>query len=169
MADYDPFDPEQDLVPFNELQAAQIREIALNGVEVLQNTARQVQINSAAMSQWILASLLAMNSGGAVAILSASDKVVGSIGTPLVSFAVGAGFALATGINALITGIRVGPIIGDTIEALRISVFESKIVASTRMRVRDLMPIVRQQLIISSALAAGSMIGFGTGVASAVM
>jgi len=64
MADPQNLDEERDLIPANDLQAAQIREIALNGVDSLQRTASNMQDNSAAMGRWILASLLAMNSGG---------------------------------------------------------------------------------------------------------
>ena len=166
--EYDPTDQSQDLIPQNELQAAQIREIALNGVEVLQQTARQMQSNSATMAQWILASLLAMNSGGAVAVLSASDKVVGQLGTPLIAFSIGAGFAVATGMNGLVTGMRVAPIMTEAIELLRLSIFESRINASTRAKLGEMTPILRQQLKVSCAFAAGSIVAFASGLASAL-
>lgn len=166
--EYDPFDSDQDLVPLNDRQAAQIREIAINGVEALQQTARQLQENSAHMGRWILASLLAMNSGGAVGLLSASDKVVGSIGAPLIAFGVGAALAVATGINGLITGMRVGPILGDSIEKLRLSVFENTIHASTKQKIRSMGPVLTQQLIVSACLAGGSLVAFAAGLYLAV-
>jgi len=161
-------DDDTDLAPANDLQAAQIREIALNGVETLQKTAANMQDNAAAMARWILASLLAMNSGGAAAVLSASDQVVGPLGTPLIAFGVGAALAVLTGINGLITGLRAGPIIGNSIELLRLSVFESTIHASTRREIKKLGPILWQQIAFSSLLSAGSLVAFATGIATAV-
>ncbi|ASJ90263.1 hypothetical protein [Porphyrobacter sp. CACIAM 03H1] len=162
------FDPHQDLAPLNELQATQIREIALNGVETLQRTAIKMQEDSSEMGRWILASLLAINTGGVVATVSASEAVVGPVGEPIVAFAIGAVLAIGTGINAMVTAVRMGPVIGDVIERLRLSVFESTIHSATRLRVLDLIPILKQQVAISSSLAAGSIAAFGAGVWSAV-
>lgn len=167
MAD-ETLDDETDLVAENDLQAAQIREIAQNGVESLQQTAPNMQDNSAAMARWILASLLALNSGGAATVLSASDKVEGLLGTPIVAFGFGATLAVLTGINSLITGMPAGPVIGSAIELLRLSVFESTIHASTKRAIKSLGPILRQQIAISSVLSVGSLLAFGIGVASAV-
>lgn len=166
--EYDPFDPNQDLIPQNPLQEAQIRDLAQNGAENLQFTARQMQENAAAMGRWILASLLTMNTGGAVAVLSVPDKVVGPLGEPLVAFAIGAVLALATGINGLVTSLRAGPIIGDAIEALRLSVFESTIHASTKQKIRSLRPVLKQQIAISSVLAITSLGSFAMGIAFAL-
>lgn len=163
-----PIDDELDLIPANDLQAAQIREIAINGVESLQQTATGMQDNSAAMGRWILASLLAMNSGGAAAVLSASDQVVGPIGPSVISFSIGAVFAVLTGINGLVTGLRAGPIIGNGIELLRLSIFENTILASTKREIRSLGQILRQQMIVSGCLSAASIAAFGLGVFSAV-
>tara|TARA_R100000049_G_C1942392_1_gene86740 strand:+ start:130 stop:639 length:510 start_codon:yes stop_codon:yes gene_type:complete len=157
-------DVEVDLVPANDLQAAQIREIALNGVESLQRTAANMQEASAAMGRWILASLLAMNSGGAVAAISASDRVIGPLGPAIVAFAIGAALAVTTGLNGLVTALRAGPVLGSAIELLRLSVYESTIHVSTKNEVRKLVPILRQQLIVSSVLAAGSLGAFFVGI-----
>ncbi|MDA0820344.1 MAG: hypothetical protein O3C52_05530 [Proteobacteria bacterium] len=164
----EPEPDETDFIPANELKAAQIRDIALNGVESLQATSSNMQHNAAAMGRWILASLLAMNSGGIAAALSASDKVVGSLGTPIVALGIGAMLAVLTGVNGLITALRAGPAIGNSIELLRLSVFESAIHASTKREIKKLGPIVRQQIIISSILSAGSLAAFATGILSAV-
>lgn len=162
------FDPEQDLKPSTPLEAAQIRDIATNGVETLQRTAIKMQEDSSEMGRWILASLLAMNTGGAIGTVSASDTVIGPIGEPVVAFAIGAVFAIATGINAMVTAVRLGPVIGDVVERLRLSVFESTIHSTTRLRVLDMMPILRQQIAISASLAAGSLVAFGIGIWLAV-
>lgn len=162
------FDPTQDLAPQNELQAAQIREIAINGVEILQRTAIKMQEDTSEMGRWILASLLTMNTGAAIATASASEVVVGPIGEPLVAFAFGAALAIGTGINAMVTSIRISPIIGDITERLRLSVFESTIHAATRQRLLDMMPVLKQQIGISAALAASSLLSFGTGIWLAV-
>ena len=157
-----------DLIPANDLQAAQIREIALNGVDSLQRTAANMQDNSAAMGRWILASLLTMNSGGAAAVLSASDKVVGSLGPSIVAFGIGATLALLTGINGLFTALRSGTVIGESIELLRLSVYESTIHASTRRKLKGLASILKQQILVSATLAAGSVSAFCAGIYLAV-
>lgn len=161
-------DEEFDLVPANDLQAAQIREIGLNGVESLQRTAVNMQDNSAAMGRWILASLLAINSGGAAAVLSASDKIVGPLGPSIVAFGIGATLAVVTGINGLVTALRSGPVLGESIELLRLSVYESTIHASTRRKLKSLAPILKQQIIVSATLAAGSLAAFCAGIFLAV-
>ena len=168
MADPQNLDEERDLIPANDLQAAQIREIALNGVDSLQRTASNMQDNSAAMGRWILASLLAMNSGGAAAVLSASDRVVGSLGPSIVAFGIGATLAVATGINGLVTALRSGPLLGEAIELLRLSVYESTIHSSTRRKLKSLAPILKQQVIISALLAGGSLLAFCAGIFLAV-
>jgi hypothetical protein len=168
MADPQNVEEESDLIPANDLQAAQIREIALNGVDSLQRTAANMQDNSAAMGRWILASLLAMNSGGAAAVLSAPDRVVGPLGASLVAFGIGATLAVATGINGLVTALRSGPLIGESIELLRLSVYESRIHASTRRKLNSLAPIIKQQIIASATLAGGSVLAFCTGIFFAV-
>ncbi len=162
------YDPKQDLAPQNELQAAQIREIATMGANTLERTAIKMQEDSSEMGRWILASLLTLNTGAAIATASASELAVGPIGEPLVAFAIGAALAIGTGINALVTSVRLAPIIGDITERLRLSVFESTIHAATRLRVLDLLPIMKQQIAISTALAAGSLVSFGTGIWLAV-
>lgn len=163
------FDPTQDLVPATPLEQAQIRDLALNAVENLQRTAIKIQDNVSETSRWILASLLALNTGGAVAVLSASKEVVGPLGPSIVAFAIGAVLAIGTGVNALVTATRVGPIISDLIERLRLSTFEGTIHAATRLRFNDMRPVITQQTLISSALTASSLIAFGVGVALAVI
>lgn len=162
------FDPTQDLAPTTELEQAQIRDLALNTVENLQRTAIKMQDNASETGRWILASLLALNTGGAVAVLSSSNAVVGPLGPPVVSFAIGAVFAIGTGVNALVTAMRMGPVITDVIERLRLSAFEGTIHAATRQRFNDMRPILAQQTLISSALTASSLVAFGVGVALAV-
>ena len=162
------FDPTQDLAPSTELELAQIRDMAANAVENLQRTAIKMQDNAAEMGRWILASLLAMNTGGAVAVISASDKVVGPLGAPIVAFAIGAALAIGTGLNGLVTAARLGPVIGDVIDRLRLSVFEGVVHAATHQRALDMMTITRQQVAISSALAAGSLASFFLGVWAAL-
>lgn len=161
-------DPTKDLIPANELQLAQVREIAVNGVENLQKTANNMQDNAASLGRWILASLLAVNSGGAVGVLANASQVQGPLGESIVAFAVGAVLAIATGLNGLLTSLRLSPVIGDVIERLRLSAIEGVIHSSTRMRARDMIPIARQQLLISSGLALGSIGAFALGVWSAV-
>ena len=169
MADeYNPFDPNQDMIARNEIEAAQIRTMANGGADSLQESVRNLHQNAATTGHWILGSMLAMNSGGAVAVLSASDKVIGPLGPSLVSFAIGATLALGTGINGLVTGLRVGPILGDAIQRLRLSAFENTIHASTKQRIDEIGRILRQQIGISAAIAAGSLLSFGVGIASAV-
>lgn len=161
-------DPHQDLVPTNELQAAQIRDLALNAADSLQQSAVKMQDESAAMARWILASLLAMNIAGAVGTLSSSDSVVGQIGEPLVAFAMGAVFAIGTGLNGLVTGMRMGPRIGNVIEELRMGALESKVYSGTRLKVAAFGPVLRQQLFRSTSLVLGSLFSFGTGILLAV-
>lgn len=155
---------EVDWVPENELDAAQIREIARNGVESLQQTAARMQEESAAMGRWILASLLTMNTAGAAGVLSTADKLPEPVGSSIVAFAIGAALAIATGVNGMITGVRTGPKLGASIEQLRLSIHESTIRASTQREVKSIVPIVRQQLIASSVLAASSLTAFFAGV-----
>lgn len=162
------FDPTQDLAPTTPLEQAQIRDLALNAVENLQRTAIKMQDNASETGRWILASLLALNTGGAVAVLSSSKAVVGPLGPSVVAFAIGAIFAIGTGINALVTAMRMGPIITDVIERLRLSTFEGTIHAATRQRFNDMRPIITQQTLISSALTVSSLAAFGVGVALAV-
>lgn len=100
--------------------------------------------------------------------MSASDRVVGSLGPSIVAFGIGATLAVATGINGLVTALRSGPLLGEAIELLRLSVYESTIHSSTRRKLKSLAPILKQQVIISALLAGGSLLAFCAGIFLAV-
>lgn len=153
-----------DIVPENELQEAQIRAIAQNGFQSLQKTTEAMQNNAAELGRWILASLLAINLGSAIAVISLSEKVTGSIGSSLVAFAVGAALAIATGINGLITTLLVSPHLGEATEMLMIDAMEGTLHAPTREKLAAIRPIIKRQVIVSALIATLSLGAFAVGV-----
>jgi hypothetical protein len=134
----------------------------------LERTIERTTDTAISMGHWILASLLALNTGAGLAALSVLDKIAKPVGPPIISFSVGAVLAIMIGMNGQLTALRVGRPIGEALELLRLDAITGILSGATRQKLAAIAPIVRQQLIASSLLAAGSILSFAVGIGLAV-
>ena len=113
-----PFE-EEEIVPVDDEDERYIRALACRAADRLSQAGLDMQAETRTTARWLLATLVTLNAGAAIAAANSDRLSVEAIRSSVAAFATGCVLALLTGLSGIVSSMFLGGPLGAAAEAFR--------------------------------------------------